>query len=310
MKLLNMKIGLVLAGGGAKGAYEVGVYKALRELELVENIKVISGTSIGSINALFFAMDNPKVIRGSWSSLNYADFLLKQERKRLKNLPNVVKKIKSINIESSIFEQIRLSDIGLMSRTGIKNFIEKNIDMSIIDICEKEIYANAYNIDEERSEYFRLNGCTEEEIKDRVLASCSVPYMFKPIIIDGMRYADGGINSPLYTKNNTDNVPILPLRQHELDLIVVVHLSYKNSVDRTGFENTKIVEIYPSSPLEIINGVGTININKNTIKNNIELGYRDAMVILAPMVINLLKGKKIDELVQKNDEANKRYIEK
>lgn len=60
--LKNIKIGLVLAGGGAKGAYEVGVYKALRELELVDNIKVISGTSIGSINALFFAMDNPKVI--------------------------------------------------------------------------------------------------------------------------------------------------------------------------------------------------------------------------------------------------------
>lgn len=310
MELANMKMGLVLAGGGAKGAYEVGVYKALRELELVENIKVISGTSIGSINALFFAMDNPKVIRGSWYNLNYADFLLNQERKRLKDLPSVVGKIKNLSIESSLFEQIKLSDIGLMSRTGIEQFVEKNIDMSIIDTCEKELYANAYNMDEERCEYFRLNGCTEQEVKDRVLASCSVPHMFKPIVINGMRYADGGINSPLYSKNNTDNVPILPLREHELDLIVVVHLSYKNSVDRTGFENTKVVEIYPSSPLAIINGVGTININKNTIKNNIELGYRDAMVVLAPMVINLLKGIEIDELVEKNIQSNKRYIEK
>ena len=302
-----MKLGLVLAGGGAKGAYEVGVYKALRKLELVENIQVISGSSIGSINALLFAMDNPKLIKGSWSGLNYSDFLLNQERKKIKDLPRLLEKIKNISIDSRLLEQLKLSDIGLMSRTGIEKFIDKNINMSSIDLCKKVIYANAYNIDEERCEYFRLNGCTEEEIKERILASCSVPHMFKPIVINGMRYADGGINSPLYS-NNTDNVPILPLREHELDLIIVVHLSYKNKVKRIGFEATKIVEIYPSSPLAIINGMGTININKNTIQNNIELGYRDAMVILAPMVIHLLKGKEIDALIRINDESNKKYI--
>lgn len=305
LNLSNIKIGLVLAGGGAKGSYEVGVYKALRELELVDNIKIISGTSIGSINALFFAMDNPKIIKGSWSNLNYSDFILKQEDTRLNSISSLVERIKNINPENNIFEQIRLSDIGLLSQSGIKNFIEKHIDIGVIENCDKEIYANAYNVDKEIPEYFKLNGCTEEEIKERVLASCAVPHMFKPIVIDGTRYADGGINSPLYSKNNVDNVPILPLRDHNLDIIIVVHLSYKNCARRDGFENTKIIEIYPSTPLEIINGIGTINISKNTINHNIELGYRDAMVILAPMIINILKNKEIDELVEKNDENNK-----
>lgn len=265
----------------------------------LSNIKIIWGTSIGAINALFFAMDNPKVIKGSWSNLNYSDFILKQKDTRLSNISSLVERIKNINPENNIFEQIRLSDIGLLSQSGIKNFIEKHIDISIIDKCDKEIYANAYNVDEERPEYFKLNECSEDEIKERVLASCAVPHMFKPIIIDGTRYVDGGINSPLYSKNNVDNVPIFPLKDHDLDIIIVVHLSYKNCVNREGFENTKIIEIYPSTPLEIINGIGTININKNTINHNIDLGYRDAMVILAPIVINLFKFREIDELIEK-----------
>ncbi|MDV4152072.1 patatin-like phospholipase family protein [Clostridium sp. AL.422] len=306
--LYSIKIGLVLAGGGAKGAYEVGVYKALKELALVENIKVISGTSIGAINALFFAMDDLKVINTSWSNLNYSRFLLNEEKTRSKKVPALLEKIKSINTEEKIFEQISLSDIGLLSQAGVKNFIEEYIKIDVIKKCGKEIYACAYNIDMERSEYFKLNDCNEEEIKERVLASCAIPHMFKPIVIDDMRYADGGIHSPLYSKNNVDNIPINPLRGYNCDIIIVVHLSYKNRIDRKGFDSTNIIEIYPSSPLEILNGIGTINIKKETIENSMELGYRDAMVILAPMIINILKRKSIKSLIEKNNENNKKLI--
>ena len=289
-KLNDIKIGLVLAGGGAKGAYEVGVYKALRELEIVDNIKVISGTSIGSINALFFAMDNPKVIGRSWRNLNYSRFILNQQNTKEKKSDLILEKIKSINIENGIFEQVNLNDIGLLSQSGIKDFIEEYIDMEIIKNSDKELYACAYNVDKERPEYFRLNDCTEEEIKDRVLASSAIPHMFKPIHIDGMRYSDGGIHSPLYSKNNIDNVPIAPLRNYECDIIIVVHLSNKSKVDKTGFEGTKIIEIYPSSSLEIISGIGGLNLRKDTIEGNIELGYRDAMVQVAPLIVKILKG--------------------
>lgn len=47
--------GLVLSGGGAKGAYEVGVWAALHEANLVGDVVAISGTSIGAVNAALFA---------------------------------------------------------------------------------------------------------------------------------------------------------------------------------------------------------------------------------------------------------------
>lgn len=291
--LKDLRIGLVLAGGGAKGAYEVGVYKALRELELVDNIKVISGTSIGAINGLFFSMDNPKVIGSSWRNLSYSRFILNQESTKERKLDLLIDKIKSINSDSSIFDQVSLNDIGLLSQSGIKDFIEEYIDMDVIRNSDKELYACAYNVDKERPEYFKLNDCTEEEIKDRVLASSAIPHMFKPIIIDGMRYSDGGIHSPLYSKNNIDNVPIEPLRNYECDIIIVVYLSYKNKVNKEGFEGTKIIEIYPSASLEMINGIGSLNLRKNTIEGNIELGYRDAMVEIAPLIVKILRENNI-----------------
>ena len=49
-----MKIGLVLAGGGARGAYQIGIWKALRELNIDKHISVVSGTSIGALNAILF----------------------------------------------------------------------------------------------------------------------------------------------------------------------------------------------------------------------------------------------------------------
>ena len=53
-------LGLVLSGGGAKGAYEVGVWQALHEAGLAGNVAAVSGTSIGAVNAALFA---------SWSGI-------------------------------------------------------------------------------------------------------------------------------------------------------------------------------------------------------------------------------------------------
>ena len=49
------EFGLVLAGGGTKGAYQVGAWKALCEIEV--NIKAIAGASIGALNGALFLQD-------------------------------------------------------------------------------------------------------------------------------------------------------------------------------------------------------------------------------------------------------------
>ncbi|GIT37642.1 MAG: hypothetical protein Ct9H300mP6_15100 [Gammaproteobacteria bacterium] len=57
-KVFEKKIGLVLPGGGARGAYQVGVLKAINEIKPDSNpFSIISGTSAGAINASFWLLD-------------------------------------------------------------------------------------------------------------------------------------------------------------------------------------------------------------------------------------------------------------
>ena len=55
---MKHKIGLVLGGGGGKGAFQVGVWKALCEYKLDKKISCMSGSSIGALNSVLFSQKN------------------------------------------------------------------------------------------------------------------------------------------------------------------------------------------------------------------------------------------------------------
>lgn len=302
--LSELNIGLVLAGGGAKGAYETGVFKALWELQLINQIRVISGTSIGAVNALLLAMNDESTCSSSWNNISYSRFIFSQENSRRKKVTELISRVKNLGNDQGIIDQLKAGDIALLSQSGVEKFIEEYVDMKVIRNSGKCIYACAYNIDEGIPEYFCLNDFNEEEMKNIVLASCAIPYIFKPIMFRNHRYADGGINMYLRMKHNADNVPVAPLRKHGCDIIIVVHLSNKDATAVRSGEMKNIVEIYPSTSLEFINGIGTINMNKSTLYQNIEMGYRDAMVILAPMIIEIMKGQPIEETISIAREKN------
>ena len=58
----KMRIGLVLSGGGAKGAYEVGAIRALYDLDLGDKLKYVSGTSAGALNAAVLTRSDPALL--------------------------------------------------------------------------------------------------------------------------------------------------------------------------------------------------------------------------------------------------------
>lgn len=64
---------LVLAGGGAKGSYQIGVWRALQELDWVPAI--ITGASVGTLNGCMFAMGKAEEAEALWRSLENHDVL-------------------------------------------------------------------------------------------------------------------------------------------------------------------------------------------------------------------------------------------
>lgn len=70
-------IGLVLSGGGAKGAYEVGVWKAFEDYGLTSDVKAISGTSVGALNGALFACATVEETEKLWKEeVGFTSFLM------------------------------------------------------------------------------------------------------------------------------------------------------------------------------------------------------------------------------------------
>ena len=308
-QLFKLNVGLVLAGGGAKGAYQAGIICALWDLDLIDNINVVSGVSIGTLNALCLCMKNRDLIAQSWKSLSYSKIITKGEGIKISDIGDIIKKIATHKGEV-IGDSVDLSALGLISQKGIRDYIQEFVDVGVLHETNIDVYSCAYNVTDGYPQYFRLNDYSEEEIIDITVGSCAVPYIFPPVSFKGKQYADGGINNPLYASANADNVPIYPLINHECDLIIVVHLTYTDKVDRLRYQHPGIVEIYPSSSLELINGSGTLNFNQPAIVEKIQMGYRDALVALTPMLIANLKGKSMNPYIRHHVKWNEQFLKK
>lgn len=155
---VNQEIGLVLSGGGARGIAHIGVLKALNELNIHPTI--ISGTSAGSIIGVLYAMG-----LSSQEMINFVG-------------------------HSSLWKFFRFewSAGGLSNLNYLKErLIQIGIPPNFEDL-QKKLYVTATNLTKGKTEIFH-----EGPLLETILASCSIPLVFKPVIINGDRYADGGI---------------------------------------------------------------------------------------------------------------------
>lgn len=243
-----MKIGIALGGGGAKGSYQVGVIKAIIEEGFLEDIKVVSGTSIGSINALMLMgnMSYEQMV-ATWEKINNKTMYqagfgrIKNDRMGIFNMHLVY------DIVTKVQERQKIRDsmiIGYAPIAEIKNpnlrgqLSKKNMELKMV--C--------------------LN--TAEDPYQIALASASVPIIFGPTMIGDHHYVDGGM---------VDNVPIQILLDEACDLIFAVSLSHRFKTDKFDGLAT-IIDLSPEKPLGYM-AVATLDFNKKKIHEKIELGY-------------------------------------
>ena len=68
-----MEYGLVLAGGGVRGAYQIGVWKALKELKI--KVSAVSGVSIGAVNGALFVQGSKTKAERLWNKIAIGDIV-------------------------------------------------------------------------------------------------------------------------------------------------------------------------------------------------------------------------------------------
>lgn len=284
-----MKIGLVLAGGGGKGAYELGVWKALDELKLTKYITVFSGTSIGAFNSVLFAMNDMKKADELWEEVTMDKLVPISKSELIKRGIGLYIGGKNLQLAKK-FLNYKLEH-GAIANDGAIEVVEKYLDFNKIKENNKICYAACTKLSDFSAKYFKINEFDEETGKKIVLASASLPLIYDCTEVLGEKYIDGGI---------ADNIPIQPVYGENCNIIIVVLLSKEVQVNRTLYPNSKLIVISPEN-LDENTITGTLNLNTDAKRIRIIEGYNDTINKLEPI-------KELFEYISKEEEERKNPI--
>ncbi len=163
-----MKIGIVLSGGGIRGIAHLGVLQALSSAGI--KFDMISGTSAGSIAGALFAQ--------GLEPYEILQIFLKTRLSR--------------------FLRPAFGTTGLLSMDNTRSLFMEHLPHDSFSGLQIPLTITATNFSEGKLEYF-----SSGKLIEAILASSSIPGVFKPITIKGKMYVDGGV---------LNNFPIEPLK--------------------------------------------------------------------------------------------------
>jgi NTE family protein len=243
---LNPKIpyGLVFTGGGTRGCYEIGAWKALKELNV--KITAVAGTSIGAINGAFFVQDDFDLAYKTWTSIKIDDFIVAEDDNPIKIFISALK------------------DKGL-DVTPLKKMLNRYFDEALIRQSPVDYGLVTFSLSDVEPVMVLKKDIPDGQLVDYILASASFP-LFKPAVINGKRYLDGAVY---------DNVPVPLLKKAGCQDIIVVNISgvgidRNYTAEKVGIRSLHTIQ--NSSEL-----CGTLEFDLDKINKGIDMGYLDTL---------------------------------
>lgn len=254
-------VGLVLSGGGGKGAYQIGVLKVLKENGLLEDVSAISGVSIGAVNAMLYAMDDINLMYDAWKDIDM-ETVFDVDLEMIRNGRIYFSRSEMLAMISKYldFEKLKNSPYDIyaaMCRIG---------DANGTNAETVEIYNSINNV-APNPEYARLKDYDEDTIKKILLASTALPIVYEAVEFNGGYYRDGGI---------CDNEPIKPLYDAGIREFIVIGLKHGKIFDASKWSDAHFVTIYPSYDLGNL-VEGTLDFSSKSIDYRQLLGEKDGL---------------------------------
>ena len=255
-----MKKGLVLEGGGTKGAYQIGAYKALSELGI--KFTGIAGTSIGALNGALIAQDDFDAMEDIWINYDYKSFMNIDEDtyERYKNIEMKTKNF--YDVVDLINKARKKQGIDI---TPLRKLVSEKIDEDKIRKSNMDFgITTAYWDGKIYPKLLYIEDIPKGKLVDYLIASASLP-IFELDKLDDKLYLDGMF---------TDNIPINMLAQRGYDDIVVIRLvdDFLGKMAINKYDNLNLKVIVPSQSLG-----GSLNKDREHMEENIKLGYFDTM---------------------------------
>mgnify|MGYP002328046163 FL=1 len=260
--IMSKNIGLVLEGGGVKGAYELGALIALTEKGYT--FSAVTGTSIGALNGAVMASQGIEKLAAYWEEAKYCPVFDFDD--------DTVARFRQKDFDLDLI--IATGKKLLSAREIIRQSYEHTLDFVYNRLSEEEIRSSdidfgcvTYNISDMEPFEAMKKDIPEGKLIDYIVASACFP-IFPPKQIDGKKFIDGGVY---------DNMPINLLARTGCKKMVVVRTNPESKQPKRRIErdDLDILYIIPSSNLG-----RAMAFSPERIENLKQLGYADAMRIL------------------------------
>ena len=252
--------GLVLEGGGAKGAYHMGAYKALMD-EGIE-IRGVAGTSIGALNGAMIVQGEPEKAYELWREISYSKVIAieDEEVERWKQ--------KKIGKEDITFLTGKI--LNVLSEKGLdispmKDLLVETIDEDKIRESGKDFGIVTISLTDLKPVEIYIEDIPVGKLSDYLLASAYFP-AFKRDKIDGKNYIDGGLYN---------NLPVNLLRDKGYKDLIIIRTHGVGIVRKVNLEGLNTIVISPNEDLG-----GTLDFDRETARYNLKLGYYDGLKAL------------------------------
>ena len=262
--------GLVLEGGGAKGAYHVGAYKALKELNI--EIGGIAGTSIGAINGAMMVQGDYELLEKVWYSVNSYELFDIDEK--------AIMDLKNFNLHDVNFSYLLHQSKEILSNRGldtskIRDLFDSYIDEDKILNSDIDFGIVTVNLTDKKPVELMKEDIPKGKLVDFLIASANLP-AFRIEEVDGKKYLDGGFYN---------NLPIDILADRGYKDIIAVRTLAMGIVRKVKIKDLNVTYIQPVESLG--SALGALSFNREKAEELINLGYYDTL-----KVFKKLKGYK------------------
>ncbi len=252
---------IVLEGGGAKGAYEVGVWKALEEAGVEFN--AVAGTSVGALNGALMVMGDLDEAVRLWENVTFSQ-VFDADDEQMKNLYD--HKLKELDFKSLLKDFAEIIREGGLDIEPLRNLMAEHLDEEKIRASEKKLYLVTYSLTDKKELDIDADEVEEGKLHDMLLASAYLPF-FRREKLDEKSYVDGSVQNLL---------PISCLLEHGYRDIIVVRIYGMGFEKKTQIpEDANIITVAPTEKLG-----GILQFDSEQSKKDLQLGYFDCKRML------------------------------
>ncbi len=256
---------LVLSGGGAKGMYHIGVWRALQELGVPVNAFI--GNSIGAIISAFLA-------QGLYTELEEIGDTIGIDT--IMNLPDELVEEGRLQIDRTRLAAVRRFSKNTLERRAIdtsplRSLVYDRIDEDKIRRSGIDLAVVTFNVSDLKPREVFIEEMEHGQLREYILASAAFPGFDQPVI-EGKKHIDGGV-------------------YNNLPYNLAISRGYKNIivVDVSGIGVNRRINTKGTNTIYIKNSVdigGVLSFDRETLNRLRTLGYLDTMKALGRVVGN------------------------